>query len=250
MTAAGVEDDVRTDGPVLTPGSPPGAKRFRTGRYWRELIFSRVLPALFFSVFLARYLLTFWGSLNAVERPFDYLFVLQQLLALAYFTMLVVLYTTRLPARGTDHRFAVVFIAFTGTFSAIAASFLPGGGRHDWLVIPADIIATVGLAYAVWGLAYLRRSFSIVPEARRLVTGGPYAFSRHPVYLGEIVTAIGVNLATAGWPGALAVLYFVICEVLRMRWEEGVLARAFPQEYPAYASRVPRFVPNPLKALS
>jgi protein-S-isoprenylcysteine O-methyltransferase Ste14 len=249
MTAAGVEDDVRADGPVLTPG-PLGGKRFRTGRYWRELIFSRLLPALFFSVFLARYLLTFWGSLNAVERPFDYLFVLQQLLALAYFTMLVVLYSTRLPAQGTDHRFAVVVIAFTGTFSAIAASFLPGGGRHDWLVIPADIIATVGLAYAVWGLAYLRRSFSIVPEARRLVTGGPYAFSRHPVYLGEIVTAIGVNLATAGWPGALAVLYFVISEVLRMRWEEGVLARAFPQEYPAYASRVPRFVPNPLKALS
>ena len=164
--------------------------------------------------------------------------------------MLVVLYSTRLPARGTDHRFAVVVIAFTGTFSAMAASFLPGGGRHDWLVIPADILATIGLAYAVWGLAYLRRSFSIVPEARRLVTGGPYAFSRHPVYLGEILTAIGINLATAGWASALAVLYFVIAELLRMRWEERVLARAFPLEYPAYAKRVPRYAPNPFKALT
>jgi len=205
---------------------------------------------MFFSLFLVRYLLTLSESVQHVHRPFDYLFVLQQALALAYFTMLVVLYSTRLPARGTDHRLAVVVIAFTGTFSAMAASFLPGGGRHDWLVIPADIIATAGLAYAVWGLAYLRRSFSIVPEARRLVTGGPYAFSRHPVYLGEIITAIGINLATAGWPSALAVLYFVICELLRMRWEEGVLARAFPNEYPAYASRVPRYAPNPLKALS
>jgi protein-S-isoprenylcysteine O-methyltransferase Ste14 len=246
MAGTGVEDHVQIVGPAQAP--PPDPRR--TGHYWRELVFSRLIPALFFSIFLARYVLTAWDGLHSVRRPSDYLFVIQQLLALAYFTMLVVLYSTRLPARGTDHRFAVVFVAFTGTFSAIGASFLPGGQRHDSLVLPADILATAGLVYAVWGLAYLRRSFSIIPEARRLVTGGPYALSRHPVYLGEIVTAIGVNLATAGWASALAVIYFVICELLRMRWEEGVLARAFPDEYPAYAERVPRYAPNPLKALS
>ena len=93
----------------------------------------------------------------------------------------------------------MIFIAFSGTFSAIGASFLPGGTRRDGLVLVADLAGHRGLAYSVWGLAYLRRSFSIIPEARRLVTGGPYRLSRHPVYLGEIATAIGVNLATAGW---------------------------------------------------
>jgi protein-S-isoprenylcysteine O-methyltransferase Ste14 len=233
MAASGVADGVQ-----------------RSGAYWRELAFSRLFPALFFSVFLARQLLFLWSGIHAIRQPADFLFVLQQALALAYFTMLVVLYTTRLPKRGTDHRLAVVFIAFTGTFSAIGASFLPGGGRRESLVLLADILATAGLAYSVWGLAYLRRSFSIIPEARRLVTGGPYALSRHPVYLGEVVTAIGVNLATAGWPGALAVLYFVICELLRIRWEEGVLERAFPNDYPPYARRVPRYLPNPLRTRS
>jgi protein-S-isoprenylcysteine O-methyltransferase Ste14 len=247
MTATGVEEDVQPGHP---DPSPPDPGRLRTGRYWRELVLSRLIPALFFSVFLARYLLTLWDSAHNVRQLSDYLFVIQQVLALAYFTMLVVLYSTRLPARGTDHRVAVIVVAFTGTFSAIGASFLPGGSRHEELVLPADILATVGLAYAVWGLAYLRRSFSIVPEARRLVTGGPYAFSRHPVYLGEIVTAIGINLATFGLPSALAILFFVVCEVLRMRWEEGVLSRAFPDEYPAYAARVPRYAPNPLKVFS
>ncbi len=222
----------------------------RSAAYWRDLVFSRVVPALFFSFFLARQLLFVWGGLQSLSRPGDYLFLAQQCLALAYFTMLVVLYSVRLPKHGTDRRLGVVLIAFTGTFSAIVAGFLPGGTRREWLVLPADIIATIGLAYSVWGLAYLRRSFSIIPEARRLVTGGPYALSRHPVYLGEVITAIGINLATAGWLGALAIVYFIACELMRIRWEEGVLSRAFPGEYPDYAGRVPRYVPNPLRSRS
>ncbi len=232
MVTAGVEDDV-------SKGSPA---------YWRDLLFSRFLPAVFFSIFLVRQLLFVWDGLQSLRTVDDYLFLVRQVLALAYFTMLVVLYSVRLPKRGTDQRLGVVFIAFTGTFSVILAGFLPGGGRRDWLVLPADIIGTIGLAYSVWGLAYLRRSFSIIPEARRLVTGGPYALSRHPVYLGEVVAAVGINLATAGWLGALAVVFFIICELLRIRWEEGVLSRTFPAEYPVYARRVPRYAPNPLRA--
>jgi protein-S-isoprenylcysteine O-methyltransferase Ste14 len=219
----------------------------RDGAYWRELILGRLVPALFFAVFVADQLIQLSLSVHTARTASDYLFVLRQLLALAYFTMLVVLYSTRQPAKGTDHRIAVIFVAFTGTFSAIGASFLPGGVRRELLVLPGDILATAGLAYSVWALAYLRRSFSIIPEARRLVTGGPYGLSRHPVYLGEIATAIGVNLATAGWLGALAVVYFIGAELLRMRWEERVLSRAFPEDYPLYAARVPRYFPNPLR---
>src|ERR1700720_4402605 len=238
----------------MAPGMPASSVADRVQRrstaYCRDLVFSRLLPAVFFSLFLARQLIFTWSGLHSVHQPSDYLFVLQQLLALAYFTILVVLYSTRLPKRGTDHRAAVIFIAFTGTFSAIAAPFLPGGGHREGLVLVADLLATFGLAYSVWGLAYLRRSFSIIPEARRLVTGGPYSLSRHPVYLGEVVAAIGINLATAGWAGGLAVVYFIVCELLRIRWEEGVLSRTFPGEYPDYASRVPRYVPNPLRTRS
>jgi protein-S-isoprenylcysteine O-methyltransferase Ste14 len=217
----------------------------RDAAYWKDLILGRLLPSLFFGLFLARALVLLWGAVQGARQPIDMFFVAQRLLALAYFTLLVVLYAVRLPQRGTDHRLGVIFIAFSGTFAAIGASFLPCGTLRDWLLLPADLLATAGLAYSVWGLAYLRRSFSIIPEARRLVTGGPYAFSRHPVYLGEVTTAMGVNLATAGWLSALAIAYFIACELMRIRWEERILARAFPSEYPAYARRVPRYLPNP-----
>ncbi len=179
----------------------------RTGAYWRDLAFGRLAPALFFSLFLARQLILLWGGIQGLRQPADLLFVGQQLLALTYFTLLVVLYAVRLPQRGTDHRLAVIVISFSGTFAAIGASF---------------------------------------PEARRLVTGGPYSLSRHPVYLGEIATAIGINLATAGWLSALAIVYFVACELLRIRWEERILGQTFPNEYTDYARRVPRYLPNPL----
>jgi protein-S-isoprenylcysteine O-methyltransferase Ste14 len=217
----------------------------RSGAYWRDLVLGRLLPSVFFSFFLARQLLLLSGSVGGIHRLSDAFFLVQQLLALAYFTLLVVLYAVRLPRRGTDHRLAVIFIAFSGTFAAIGASLLPGGTRREGLLLVGDILATAGLAYSVWGLAYLRRSFSIIPEARRLVTGGPYSLSRHPVYLGEIATAVGINLATAGWLGALAIAYFIGCELLRIGWEERILAKAFPADYPDYARRVPRYLPNP-----
>lgn len=224
------------------------ADQRRSGAYWRDLAFSRLIPSLFFSLFLARQLLLLAGGFHGIRQPSDLLFLLQQLLGLAYFTMLVILYAVRLPQRGTDRRAYVIFVAFSGTFAAISASFLPGGVRRDGLLPVGDLLATAGLAYSVWGLAYLRRSFSIIPEARRLVIGGPYAFSRHPVYLGEVVTAIGVNIATAGWLSAIAVAYFIACELLRIHWEERVLEQSFPNEYPAYASRVPRYLPSPFRS--
>jgi protein-S-isoprenylcysteine O-methyltransferase Ste14 len=219
--------------------------RGRSAAYWRDLVLGRLIPSLFFSLFLARQLVLLAAGFHGIHQPSDLLYLVQQVLALAYFTLLVVLYAVRLPQRGTDHRLAVIFIAFSGTFAAISASFLPGGTRRDGLVLFGDILATAGLAYSVWGLVYLRRSFSIIPEARRLVTGGPYALSRHPVYLGEIATAIGVNIATGGWWSALAVVYFIGCELLRMGWEERILAQTFTAQYPEYARRVPRYLPNP-----
>lgn len=219
--------------------------------YWFDIVFGRTLPAIFFSVFLVDKLVQARdaaASIPARAQPSDYLAPLDQVLGLAYFSLLVMLYVTRLPKRAGDARPAIVAASFFGSFAVLAAGVLPGVAPRSYLVLPSALAVSAGLAYTIWSLSYLRRSFSIMPEARRLVTGGPYRLSRHPLYLGEGVAAIGFVLPTIGWPGALLLAFFLASQYARIRAEERVLATQFP-DYRSYASRVPRYAPDPLRLL-
>jgi protein-S-isoprenylcysteine O-methyltransferase Ste14 len=92
-------------------------------------------------------------------------------------------------------------------------------------------------------LLRLGRSFSLLPEARRLVTDGPYRRIRHPLYLAGLVGSLGVMLQyTQPW-ALLVVLAAFTLQILRMNYEEQVLSRAFP-EYETYATRSWRLIPG------
>src|SRR5262249_24431424 len=95
-----------------------------------------------------------------------------------------------------------------------------------------------------WSLATLGRCFGLFPEARGLVRSGPYRMVRHPVYLGELVSAVGLLLAK---PHPLIVLVFaasVGLQYWRTGYAERALSTAFPDDSPNYAQRVPRLVPG------
>ena len=226
--------------------------RRRDRSYWFDIIFGRLLPACFFSIFIVDKLLLTGASVNALRghhaQATDYLSALNQALGLAYFSLLVVLYVVRLPKRAGDARPWMIATSFFGSFSVILASFLPGVAVRQQLQLVSVLLVLVGLIYTVWALAYLRRSFSIMPEARRLVTGGPYALSRHPLYLGEGVAAIALNLPTVSWSGGGLLALFLVAQYLRIRAEERVLEREFP-EYADYRRRVPRYLPDPVRLL-
>lgn len=99
-----------------------------------------------------------------------------------------------------------------------------------------------------WGVGRLRTAIggggpglSNPPE--RLVTTGPYGFTRNPMYLGHLIFFLGLGVMFS-WPGWL--LFFIHCAWFdrRARGDEQHLAQLFGPAYLAYASRVKRWVPG------
>ncbi len=101
-----------------------------------------------------------------------------------------------------------------------------------------------GLALGIWTMLYLRRSFSLVPQARVLVTTGPYRLARHPIYLSYFLEYLGIWLAGhITLPFTLVLLIWFGVTYWRTRFEEQVLSQAFP-DYQLYRRAVGRFGPR------
>ena len=99
-------------------------------------------------------------------------------------------------------------------------------------------IGLAGEALRLWASGH-------IDKTRALATGGPYAHTRNPLYLGSIVIAVGVAVAAAsGWAALVVAVYFVAFYPSVMREEAGYLRARFPQEYAAWAAAVPLFLPR------
>jgi protein-S-isoprenylcysteine O-methyltransferase Ste14 len=107
----------------------------------------------------------------------------------------------------------------------------------------AVVLCVAANVFSVVTVSFLGRSLSVMPEARQLVTGGPYAIVRHPLYLCEILGVIAIVLQYRSLAATALFSLIVILQVARALWEETVLARAFA-DFAAYRSRTPFLVPH------
>ncbi|MBL8699055.1 MAG: isoprenylcysteine carboxylmethyltransferase family protein [Alphaproteobacteria bacterium] len=109
----------------------------------------------------------------------------------------------------------------------------------------ASILATAGLALALWAVLLFRRAGTGIPVHHRvtsLVTSGPYRWSRNPIYVALILVyaAATVALDTA-WPLVLLPVVVAALHHLVIRREERLLAGLFGEAYRDYAARVRRW---------
>ena len=156
--------------------------------------------------------------------------------------MIVLLLVRRPPVR----RLCGFWPRAAGLAGAVAPIFMlavPHSELAPAMSTLALVLIFIGTATSIVATCWLGRAFSILPQARALVTEGPYRFVRHPLYLAEIIALCGTSLEFAQPWSALVTLAAVALQVPRMHYEEKILMDSFPS-YRAYVSRTARLIPG------
>jgi protein-S-isoprenylcysteine O-methyltransferase Ste14 len=142
-------------------------------------------------------------------------------------------------------------VAYANTFVVMGFIWFASEGHPEWirrteqeeLRLLGTVLWLSGAVLTLWPLWHLRRSFSIEPEARSLVTSGPYRFARHPVYAVYLLINLGILLRHLTVPFVAVMAIWVALLLIRIRFEEQVLAEAFPA-YREYRRQVAAFGPR------
>jgi len=161
----------------------------------------------------------------------------------ALFLALVVVTTlTRLrpvqKAAGIEPRVSALF----GSFMLMTLFVLPRAQLSPVGLAISSTLIIIGTSASFVVLRWLGKSFSIMAEARRLITNGPYALVRHPLYICEEIAVIGLFIQVISPAALLIVLAHALVQFRRMLNEEKVLNATFA-EYSSYAARTPRLIP-------
>ena len=123
---------------------------------------------------------------------------------------------------------------------------LPLAEQPSALTLAGIVLYTAGLIIALTGRIQLGRNWtdiekSYVKDEHRLVSHGLYHYMRHPIYTGDVLLLLGLELALNSWfvLGVAAIAVYVRRQAIR---EEHKLKQSIP-DYDRYCERTARFVP-------
>jgi protein-S-isoprenylcysteine O-methyltransferase Ste14 len=111
----------------------------------------------------------------------------------------------------------------------------------QWLGV---VLCGCGMAFAIWARVHLGRNWGMpmsLKQDAELVTSGPYAHVRHPIYTGLTVAMIGTTLVQILWivPLVLFFIYFL----WSAKTEEKIMLNEFREKYADYMRRTKMLIP-------
>jgi protein-S-isoprenylcysteine O-methyltransferase Ste14 len=140
-------------------------------------------------------------------------------------------------------------IAFPKPYAdAVARLRVPSGFLlvivFAWFSRPTPLSMAIGVPLSLVGLALRAWAAGCLAKNRQLATGGPYAYTRNPLYIGTLLVAAGLALASRSIGlAALFTVVFLLVYLPVIQNEEQHLRQIFP-EYAEYAERVPALIPR------
>ena len=221
-----------------------------SGAAVRLLVFGRTVPAMFFLWLAYLQALRLISVARLLPKPVTAPALvngpLPVALYLAFCVIPVFIYIGRPVPRERDGRLAPRALALVGTLMVVVVGTLPHGhllySPPSWIHGLSSALSLLAFVVIISALLFLRRSLSIIPEARRLVVGGPYHVIRHPLYAAEILAMLAFAMVDPTVTVVAVLAPFIATQLLRSRYEEGLLLRVFPS-YRAYASHTRRLIP-------
>jgi protein-S-isoprenylcysteine O-methyltransferase Ste14 len=116
-----------------------------------------------------------------------------------------------------------------------------------WLRWSGFALGTLALVFWTWTQAALDTRWSAQLQLRKehtLVTSGPYARIRHPLYAAMFAWAFALALLTANWIFVAITVLTIAGTVIRVPKEEQIMLDAFGDEYQSYMLRTGRYFPK------
>jgi protein-S-isoprenylcysteine O-methyltransferase Ste14 len=113
------------------------------------------------------------------------------------------------------------------------------------MAVSVPLLAT-GQALRFWAAGFIPKYRTLTVGAPSLVTGGPYAWVRNPLYLGNGMMGLGwAIMAGPVWCAVFAAVYFALYCLVIIPLEERFLSERFGDEYERYRRSTPSIIPCP-----
>lgn len=124
--------------------------------------------------------------------------------------------------------------------------FMPESWWAFWV---GAAITVSGLLFSIWARLHLGANWSrsvTIKQDHELITSGPYALVRHPIYTGLLTAFLGTGMATTQVRGIVAFVLVFLCLLYKLRMEERFMRVQFGDVYERYARRVAALIPKTL----